>query len=118
MPFFHALQNDMIDYYNLTGNLPTKLKQLSLNPDDFTFTGDRLATLSGTNCTIELSNDHQTITGDCHQDWQLEYSITATGGIYTPARPIFKITGNHSMLRNVAKSFGWTPLSDDEYEVH
>ena len=118
MPFLRSLQNDIIDYYNLTGRLPDNLKQMSLNKDDFTFNSDRSATLLGTNCTIELSNDHQTITEDCQKSWQLEYSVTAVGGIFTPARPIFKITGNHAMLRKIANSFGWTALSDNEYQVH
>lgn len=119
MPLLKALQNDIINYYNLTGQIPTKLTQLSINKNEFTLNNDNTeATHSPTNCTISLEDT--TISEDCNQSWELLYPVVqdqATGW-YKTSTPTFKINGDNDRLQKIARSFGWTPINDNEYQIN
>ncbi len=130
MPLLRALQNDIINYYHLTGDLPTRLNQLSINTGDFQIEDDISGTHLGTECTITLKTDNgvSNITEDCNQNWELVYPVNKSFNSantrmigYHIGNPTFRITGgDRPMLRKVANSFGWTPLNnnDNEYRVN
>ena len=109
MPLMRALQDDIINYYNIHGVLPTKLKQLSINKNEFNFSSDTKAVHNATNCSFELSND--SITENCGENWQLIYTISQSGIGYKASNRIFLIINgsgqNASNLHKIAKNLNW-----------
>ncbi len=108
MPFLKALQSDMINYYNLTNALPNRLSQLSINKSEFNDSGTHIPT----NCTFTISNiiNHPHVSMDCHQGWNMTYSLQKTPLGYDFGERTFTITASGSeqtRLQKIANSFGW-----------
>ena len=119
MPLMRALQNDMVNYYNLHGKLPTKLTQLSINKSEFSNLANNKGTHTPTRCTFTLSTSQ--ISMDCGQGWTMDYKVEATGVGYTNGERTIHITGtdNASSIRKAAAGFGWQQKSgsNDTYII-
>ena len=108
MPLMRALQNDMLNFYDRTGNLPNNINQLSINKAEFN-TDEHVPT--GCKIFIQTNNNIPAVNMDCHQGWWMSYSLQSTGYGYRLGAKTFNITasGNDkSRLEKVAKSFGWS----------
>lgn len=109
MPLLRALQNDMINFYNLHTSLPTKLTQLSINKGEFTdFNGDKTSAKHiPTGCTISIkTTSNLGIEMDCHIGWTMRYSIVETSIGYAPGQNTFSITASGSTANSLQKIMG------------
>ena len=109
MPLVRALQDDIVNFYSLNGELPDSLWKLAIDRNEFDVTSTTKGVHKATNCTIELKriSGKPTIVEDCGEGWQLQYSVQSTALGYVPAPRIFKITSNQASNAGIAKSFGW-----------
>ena len=121
MAYLNALQNDMLNYYNLHGRLPNKLTQLSITAQDFRNLTDTTGTHIPTGCTLTLNNNENApnIFMNCNQDWSMEYQLNSTGIGYTLGNKVFIVGqgSNTSRLDNIASSLGWTLHGNHTYTI-
>ena len=118
MPLLRALQNDMINFYNLNNTLPSRMTQLAINKGEFS-SGTTRVTHIPTNCTFTLSrsDNSASITETCNNSWKLIYSINKTAIGYAPAIPVFEITGDVARNRKIANELNWREISSNKFEV-
>lgn len=114
LPIMRSLQNDMINFYNLYGNLPTSLFQLSLNRGDF---GDpegdvTTATHNTNNCTFSLLEGGSTVEVDCGQGWNISYTVIANSNTIRPGSRTFNITEDEDLYIKIAENLGWEQVDD------
>ncbi len=119
MPLLRALQDDIVNFHNLNGSLPTRLFQLSLNRNEFKVINDNSATHIATNCTITFKKEANSasVIEDCGKGWQMVYSVEKAALGYRPSARTFKIDGDYDKLSKVATSLGWTKKSSNEFNV-
>ena len=109
LPIMKSLQDDMINFYNLNGTLPTSLFQLSLNRAEFKdINGNSTtATNRANDCTFSLNGTR--ITVNCNKGWVLVYNVEATALGYKPGKKLFNIESDEDYLKKIADNFGWKP---------
>lgn len=109
MPLIRALQDDIVNFYNLNGELPNTLWKLAIDRKEFDVVSNTKGVHKATNCTIELKqvSSKLTVVEDCGEGWQLQYPVQSVAIGYVPAPRIFKITSNQATNAGIAKSFGW-----------
>ena len=113
MPFLRALQNDMLNFYDGTGNLPTDIRQLSINAAEFEGNVH-----TPTRCTITIENT-PAVKMDCNQGWNMLYSLESTSYGYSLGTRTFNITASGSegeRLKKIANNFGWSG-SNNTYTI-
>ena len=114
MPLLRALQDDMINYYNLHGNLPTRLTQLSINKKEFKNLSDTAGTHVPTNCTFTIGTTQKIgISMDCGNGWVIFYQIKNEGLGYATGERTIQLAndGNANSLSKIARGFGWPQKS-------
>lgn len=109
IPIMRALQDDVINYYNLNNQLPTKLSQLPLDRREYKAKNDQTWEHRSSGCVVKLNGGttKYNLSTDCGLGWELEYSLGPSAYGYSPAGRIFRITGNNATNAAIAKNFGW-----------
>ena len=112
MGFMQVLQDDFLNYWNLTNSRPTNLKQLSINTDEFTNFqfGDKAADHIPTGCSFLLlgSEDNPAIRMGC-KDFSLLYTIKFIHGM--PERGTRRLghgADNEALINKIAPQLGFT----------
>lgn len=118
MPLLRALQDDVVNYYNLNNERPTTLWQLSLDRREFEQISNKKGRHLATNCTIELQDHVQIIdiVEECGQGWSIMYRIGKSSLGYVPGPKLF-MTGGIDTNASIAKSFGWSLDSTNIYRI-
>ena len=120
MGLMNALQSDLINFYNLHGELPSRIVQLSINKGEFGNITNTSATHLPSRCTITLNAREGTdlrnpnVSMDCGTDWIMIYEINSTSLGYTLGERRFSIRGSSSnadSARKIASELGWDPVS-------
>lgn len=113
LPIMKALQDDMVNFYNLNGSLPTSLFQLSLNRAEFkNINGNGTAATSRANdCTFSLSGTE--IKVDCNKGWVLVYNVEPTAIGYKQGKRLFEVTNNEQNLKKIANNLDWKPENEN-----
>lgn len=116
MALMNALQNDIVNYYNLHGSLPTKLTQLSINKNEFKDLTNTSGTHIPTNCTFSLGTTQKKgISMSCGQGWVMMYNVESTGiGYIAGKRAIQAATADPNTIRKIAAGFNWPADPDLE----
>ena len=127
IPFMRALQNDVINYYNLHMTLPTKLTQIAINQNEFSnFNLSRTSARHiSTKCTIQLldpvsTGGYRTIRMDCGQGWLMTYSLVqGPSGYYLPAQRTLTVTNSNisNNIQKIASSLGWEKQDNTTYII-
>lgn len=121
MPFLTALQNDMLNYYNINGRLPNKLKQLSISTQDFANLTDTTGRHIPTECNITLDNDESSpsISMDCNEGWTMVYQLNSIGIGYSLGERQFSIGpgSNSARLASIANSLGWASHGNNSFTI-
>lgn len=118
LPLIKALQDDIINYYNLSGTLPDNLFQLSLNRAEFSNISQRSAKHNATNCTVTLANPGNGVTIDCGSGWSLVYTVKRSGAGYISDRRIFNISDGMESYKTIASSFKWREIDDHTFAIN
>ncbi len=109
MPLMRILQNDMINYYNLRGSLPTKLVQLSINKKEFSNITNTSATHTQTNCTLSLNETVLSI--DCGQGWIMKYTLVSSPSSigYSVGENTIEVTDENvsGTVKKIATGLSW-----------
>ena len=107
MTLMRALQNDIVNYYNLHGALPDNILQLSLNKDELSNISTRSAVHTPTRCTLTLLDAD--IQMDCNAGWTMTYKIESTSYGYKTGDRIFTVSGggDAGRLKKIANELGW-----------
>lgn len=116
LPIMKSLQDDMVNFYNLNGQLPTSLFQLSLNRAEFKDINGNgtTATNRANDCTFELYGTE--IRANCDKGWVLIYHVEATALGYRPGNRLFVLERDEEYLKKIADSFGWEG-HDNSYTI-
>ena len=109
MPLMRALQSDMLNFYDRTSHLPTSLNQLAINSSEFNNQGVHIST--GCTITVDDTINNPNVSMDCHQGWNMVYSLQPTSYGYSLGPKTFNITATgdeQARLQKVANNFGWS----------
>lgn len=109
IPIMRALQDDVINYYNLNNELPTSLSQLPLDRREYTVKTATHWVHRTDDCEVKMNggSTKYNINITCGLGWELEYSLGPSEYGYSPSGRIFRITGNDATNAAIAKNFGW-----------
>ena len=120
MTLMRALQNDMINFYNMHGQLPNNILQLSLNKGELSNITTTSAVHTPTRCTLTLQSgtSHDGILMDCGVGWTMKYAVKATSFGYTTGTRTFTVSGGDAArLSKIAHELGWESSGSNSYTI-
>jgi prepilin-type N-terminal cleavage/methylation domain-containing protein len=125
MTLMRALQNDIVNYYNLHGALPDNILQLSLNKDELSNITTRSAVHTPTRCTLTLRGGGSgslvrdtDIQMNCNTGWTMTYKIESTSYGYKTGDRIFHVSGGDAgRLSKIANELGWQSSGSNSYKI-
>ncbi len=121
LPIMKTLQDDIINFYNLNGTLPTSLFQLSLNRAEFShINGQETIAKDNSGCNFHLTGqeDGENVSVSCLNQWRLLYKVQVTNAGIAPSERTFNMLQYDSTLEKAAESFGWEKINSTNYRVN
>ena len=116
LPLMKALQEGMVNFYNLNGTLPTELFQLPLDRSEFDIIDKVSAKHKRSRCVFSLETAKNAVTMNCNQGWDITYSVEKTPLGYALGTRTYHILDEDSDLpRHLARSFSsWEEIEGEE----